>query len=103
MKKLTVLLAGLGLLLIAGGFEKALAQEKQITYRVDTLAQGQVIIRQPMEIEVEAKPTKNYIFLKPDPVQPGKIAGEVLAGGMGAALGGILGAGIGYGMTHNEN
>jgi hypothetical protein len=101
MKKLMVLLAGLGFLLIAGGFEKTSAQERQIVYRVDTLGQGQVIIRQP--VGVKAKTEKSFIYAEPDPVNPGKIAGEIMGGGVAATLGGILGAGLGYAVTYNGN
>ncbi|MCJ7497808.1 MAG: hypothetical protein MUO78_06710, partial [candidate division Zixibacteria bacterium] len=79
MKNLTILLTGfgLGLILVACGFEKSSAEEKGIASQIDTLLGGQVIISQP--VEVEAK--RNFIYIEPGPVKPDKIAGEIFAGG----------------------
>ena len=103
MKKLMVLLAGigLGLILVAGGSEVSIAQEKQITFRADTLLGDQVVIHQP--VVVKAETGKGFIYVEPDPVQPGKIAGEVFVGGGAGLLLGVLGAGLGYAVTYNGN
>lgn len=103
MKKLTVFIAGLelGLILLAGAPEKSLAQVESVVFRTDTLGGGQVIVRQPLV--VKAATEKSFIYAKPDPVQSGKIAGEVFAGGGAALLFGALGAGLGYTITYNGN
>jgi len=103
MKKLTVLLAGLGLglILLAGAPEKCSAQAESVVFRTDTLEGGQVIIRQP--VVVKAATGKSFNYAEPDPVQSGKIVGEVFAGGGAALLLGVLGARLGYAMTYNVN
>lgn len=60
-----------------------------------------MIMRQPVEVKAETE--KGLIYAEPDPVQPGKIAGEIMVGGVAATLGGILGAGLGYAVTYNGN
>lgn len=101
MKKLTILLAGFGLgfILAASEFENLSAAEKGIDSHIDTLLGGQVIINQPVEMEAK----RNFIYIEPGPVKSDKIAGEIFAGGAGALLGGVLGAGIGYSLTYKEN
>lgn len=103
MKKITVLLArlGLGLILLAGAPEKSLAQVESVVLRTDTLKGSEVIFRQPVEVRAES--AKGFIYAEPDPVRPEKIAGEVFAGGGAALLLGVLGAGLGYTITYNGN
>jgi len=101
MKNLTVLLAGfgLGLILAVCEFENSSAVEKGIDSHIDTLLDGQVIVRQP----IEEKAKKNFILVEPGPVKSDKVVGEIFAGGAGSLLVGVLGAGIGYSLTYNEN
>lgn len=101
MKNLTVLLAGfgLGLILAVCEFENSSAVEKGIDSHIDTLLDGQVMVRQP----IEEKAKKNFILVEPGPVKSDKVVGEIFAGGAGSLLVGVLGAGIGYSLTYNEN
>ena len=101
MKKLSVFLTGLwiSLILITGSFETSLAEGNRTASQIDTLLDGQVIVRQP----IEEKAKKNFILVEPGPVKSDKVVGEIFAGGAGALLGGVLGAGIGYSLTYKEN
>ncbi len=103
MKKLTVLLVGLGLSLasLVGMAQKCYAQSEPVVFQTDTLDEGAVIIRQPVVAKTE--PEKSFVFAKPDPVDPGKIVGEAFAGSSGALLFGVLGAGLGYALTFDRN
>jgi hypothetical protein len=101
MKKLSAFLTGLwiSLILITGSFEISLAKGNRAVSQIDTLLGVQVIINQPVEMEAK----RNFIYIEPGPVKSDKIAGEIFAGGAGALLGGVLGAGIGYSLTYKEN
>jgi hypothetical protein len=99
MKKLMVFLMGLGLglVLIAGGFETSQAQEKSSVFQKTTLSNDSLRV-QPLQERVN----NNSNYLKPPPVKPMKVAGEVLLGGLGALLGGIAVGIIGFNITYDE-
>jgi len=97
MKKLTVLLAGLGLglILAATCFENSLAEERVFitekrTFTSDTL---------PVP-SLQQRVERSFKYVKPGPAKPLKVMGEFLSGGAGALLGGTIGGGIGYLTTY---
>jgi len=99
MKKLMVLLAGLGLglILAATCFENSLAEERVFTsgkgvYSGDSLS----------VLSLKQRAERNFQYLKPGPAKPLKVVGEFLSGGAGAVLGGAIGGGIGYYITKQE-
>jgi len=99
MKKLMVSLAGLGLVLIllAGSFENCSAEEK------DSVSQKYPLLNDYFrELSLRANSDNNWFYIEPEPVKPGKVAGEVLLGGFGSVLGGVGGGIIGYSIGHQE-
>lgn len=98
MKKLTVLLAGIAVILLAGGVENALAEDSQSVFSGNTLSGDSL-----KALSLQAKAKTHFIYVDPGPAKPGKVAGEFLAGGIGAVLTGAGLAGIGYGIGHEES
>jgi hypothetical protein len=99
MKKLMVFLAGLGLglILVAGGFDTSQAQEKS------SLLQKTALFNDSLKVQsLQEKAENNSAYLKPGPLKPKKVAGEVLLGGVGALLGGTVGGIIGFNLTYDE-
>ncbi len=96
MKKLTVLLAGFGVILLAGCWQDCTAQVRgsiltgvpQVTDSSETLS-------------LEERAEKNFAYIKAGPADPGKVAGEMVVGSLGAATGGAMLALLGYGALRD--
>lgn len=85
MKKLTVLLAGFGVILLAGCWQNSTAQVR-----------GSILAVVPQEtdssetLSLEERAEKNFAYVKGGPADPGKVTGEFLVGGFGAVVGGVV-------------
>jgi len=81
MKRLIILLAGFGVFLLAGCWQNCRAQMKasiltgaaQLTDSSDTLS-------------LQERAEKNFTYIKGGPADAGKVTGELLLGGVGAAI-----------------
>lgn len=98
MKRLMVLLAGFGVILLAGCWENSLAEE------VDSLFARYTRSRDSSRVlSLRERAEKNFAYMKPGPAHPGKVAGEFLAGAIGGAVCGALGARVGWDLTYVEH
>lgn len=98
MKRTAVLLAGLGLILLAGSWENSLAQNG------NSILPGHAqSIDSSVASSLQERTEKNFAFVKAGPVKPGKIAGELLAGSVGAVTGGTILALLGAGALSGDD
>jgi len=99
MKKLTVFLMGLGLglVLIAGSFETSLAEEKSSVFQTNALLSDSLRAQ-----SLQERIDNNSNYLKPGSLKAGKVAGEVLLGGVGAVAAGVAAGVIGFHITYDE-
>ena len=93
MKKLMVVLAGFGVILLAGSWADSAAQETS-----SILSPNRQLIDSSDTLSLQEKAEKNLAYSKPAPADPGKVGGEFLVGAMGAAAGGVIGARLGFGI-----
>ena len=85
MKRLIILFAGFGLILLAGCWESTSAKDK------DTVLPGYIqLIDSSKALTLQERAAKNFAYVKAGPADPGKVAGEMLGGGLGAIAGGIV-------------
>lgn len=96
MKKLMVLLAGFGVILLAVGVENSLAQDSQSVFSKRALSDDSL-----RALSSQAKAKTHFIYVDPGPAKPGKVAGEFLAGGFGSVVFGAVGVRVGYSMTYD--
>jgi hypothetical protein len=85
MKRTVILLAGLGLILLAGGWENSLAQNGNSI--LPAYAQSIDSSKVP---SLQERADRNFKYVKAGPVKSGKIAGELLVGSLGAVTGGAI-------------
>jgi hypothetical protein len=93
MKRTVILLAGLGLILLVGVRENSLAQNGNSISLVNAQSTDSSTVP-----SLQERAESNFKYVKADPVGPGKVAGELLAGSIGAVVGGSICAGIGFGL-----
>jgi hypothetical protein len=94
MKRLTLLLAGCGVILLAGCWENSEAQSSALSeYNHSVDSTGILNLQQRVE--------KNFIYIKAGPSDPGKVGGEMLVGSLGAVTGGAMLALLGYGALRS--
>ncbi len=94
MKKLIILFAGFGLILLAGCWESISAKDK------DSVLPGYIQpIDSSMVSTLQERAEKNFAYVKADPADPGKVAGEMMAGGLGAIMGGVVFGKVGFGLA----
>jgi hypothetical protein len=96
MKKLIVVLAGFGSILLAGGVENSSAQNSQSVFPRYHLSDDSL-----RALLSKARP--NSIYLKPIRADRRKVAGEFLVGAVGAAVLGYVGARAGWNLTYVEH
>jgi hypothetical protein len=98
MKKLTVLLAGFGMILLAGCWENSAAHEKGL------ILPGSVqSADSSTALSLEERAEKNFTYIKAGPAGPGKVSAEMVVGGLGALLGGTLCATVGFNIGSEGN
>jgi hypothetical protein len=94
MKKLVVLLIGLGVILAAGCQQDVLAQS------ADSLFLKQIqAIDSSESATLKQRAERNFAYIKAGPADPGKVTGELLAGGLGAIMGGVVFGKVGFGLA----
>ncbi len=96
MKRLTLLLAGCGVILLAGCWEKPAAQGF-------TLPEHQNSVDSTRTLTLQQRAGQNFTYIKAGPAHPGKVGGEVLVGSLGAAAGGATLALVGYGALRGSD
>jgi hypothetical protein len=93
MKRTVILLTLLGLILLVGGRENSLAQNVSSVLPEYTQSDDS-----STAASLQERADKNFKYIKADPVGPGKVAGELLAGSIGSVMGGSICARIGFGI-----
>lgn len=91
MKSLTLLVAGFGVILLAGCWENSVAEEES-----SILAGNSQFVDSSKTLSLQDRAERNFDYIKAGPADPGKVAGELLVGTMGAVAGGTIGAGLGF-------
>lgn len=91
MKKLTYLLVVFGVILLTGCWENSVAEEK-----ISILADSRQSIDSSMTLSLQERAEKNFAYIKAGPADPGKVVGELIAGGFGAVVGGVVFARQGF-------
>jgi hypothetical protein len=97
MKKSIAFLLGFAVILLAGMVEDALADQGQPILQRYALSDDSL-----RALSSRAAAKKNFIYVQPGPANPGKVAGEFLAGAIGGAVFGYVGARVGWDMTYVE-
>jgi hypothetical protein len=94
MKRLIVILTGLTALLLSGCCQKALAENSKLI-SIDQI--------QPVDSlradSLQERAKRNFAYIKGGPADPGKVTGELLAGGLGAIMGGVVFGRVGFGLA----
>jgi hypothetical protein len=93
MKRLCVLLIGLGVILAAGCQHDVLAQSTDSLFLMQIQS-----IDSSESASLKQRAERNFAYIKAGPANPAKVSGEVLVGGLGAVVGGSICAGIGFGL-----
>jgi len=89
MKRLTLLLAGCGVILLVWCWENSAAQSLALPEYDNSVDSTRTLtLRQRAE--------ENFIYIKAGPADPGKVGGEMVVGSLGAATGGAMLAFLGY-------
>jgi hypothetical protein len=89
MRRLTLLLAGCGVILLAGCCENSAAQSlvlPEYDHSVDSVG----------ALTLQERAEENFTYIKAGPADPGKVGGELLVGSVGAVTGGAMFAFLGY-------
>jgi hypothetical protein len=91
MKKRMVLLAGFGVILLAGCWGDSAAQETS-----SLLSANAQLVDSSDTLSLQEKAEKSFGYMKAGPADPGKVGCEFLVGGLGAIVGGTLCARVGF-------
>lgn len=98
MKRLVVLLIGLGVILATGCQHDVLAQSTDSPF----LKQVQAIDSSE-SATLKQRAERNFAYIKAGKANPTKIGSEFLVGGLSAMVCGGIGAFLGYNLTYDEN
>jgi hypothetical protein len=94
MKRLIVISTGLTALLLSGCCQKALAENSELI-SIDQI--------QPVDSvradSLQERAKRNFAYIKAGPADPGKVTGELFAGGLGAIMGGVVFGRVGFGLA----
>jgi hypothetical protein len=91
MKRLIILLAGFGVFLLAGYWQDCRAQ------MIASILTGAAQVTDSSEtLSLQERAEKNFTYIKGGPADAGKVTGELLAGSLGAAVGGVMAARTGF-------
>jgi hypothetical protein len=94
MKRVIVLLTGFTALLLAGCCQKALAENREL------ISIGQIQSVDSLRADsLQERAKRNFAYIKAGPADPGKVTGELFAGGLGAILGGVVFGRVGFGLA----
>jgi hypothetical protein len=97
MKRLAVLTAGLGVILLVGWPEISAAEK-----RSSVLSGNSEAIDSSSTLSLQERAEKNLAYMKPGPADPGKVGCELLVGGMGAIVGGALCGRAGFSLASDR-
>jgi hypothetical protein len=98
MKRLVVLLIGLGVILAVGYQHDVLAQN------ADSLFLKQIqTIDSSESVSLKQRAEKNFAYIKAGKANPTKIGSEFLVGGLSSMVCGGIGAFLGFNLTYDEN
>lgn len=92
MKRLTYLLVVFGVVLLAGCWENSAAQSLALPGYEHSVDSARTL-------NLQERAGKNFAYIKAGPADPGKVAGELIAGGFGAVVGGTLCARAGFSLA----
>jgi hypothetical protein len=98
MKKLMALLVVFAVILLAGGLKNSLAQDGQSVLSRYAFSDDSL-----KALSLQANAEKHFVYVEPGPANPGKVVGEFIAGGIGAAAFGYIGARVGWNLTYVEH